>query len=203
MLRSVVYISVFFVTLSPGLPDSNSDMVKFLREYLSVRYAKKSFDQFIYVAAKKQVLYVIEENNIEAQYSISTARKGLGNSEGSFQTPTGLHQIVEKIGADVEIFGIIKQKVPTGEMVSPILDKKATNQDLITTRILHLSGMEKGLNKGEGVDSYKRGIFIHGTHEEGLIGTPASKGCIRMKNTEVIDLFERVEVGTFVVILNN
>jgi lipoprotein-anchoring transpeptidase ErfK/SrfK len=111
--------------------------------------------------------------------------------------------VVEKVGAEVEPFGIIKQRVYTGEKTEPVLQAKSTNQDLITSRVMHLAGMEEGINRGGDVDSYNRGIFIHGTHEEGLIGKPASKGCIRMKNADVIELFERIEVGTFVVILNN
>ncbi|MEM9050529.1 MAG: L,D-transpeptidase [Bacteroidota bacterium] len=194
---------MFFLAFGAGIPEHNSSMVKFLREYLSIKYADKSFDQFIYVATKQQRLYVIKGEAIEAEYSISTAKNGIGNVEGSFQTPTGLHKVAEKVGKNVELFGILKQKVPTGEKAEPILEKESSDQDIITTRILHLSGLEDGINSGEGIDSYKRGIFIHGTHEEGLIGTPASKGCIRMKNTEVIDLFEQIEVGTFVIILNN
>jgi hypothetical protein len=103
----------------------------------------------------------------------------------------------------VEPFGIIKQKVDTGAKAEAVLQAESTDQDLITSRVLHLTGLEEGINLGGDVDSYNRGIFIHGTHEEGLIGTPASKGCVRMKNADVIDLFERIEVGTFVVILNN
>lgn len=178
-------------------------MLDFLMEYLSIKYAEKEFVSFIYVAVKRQKLYLINHESIVAEYSISTAEKGMGCEAGSFKTPSGLHKIAEKVGGDVEPFGIIKQKVATGEMATVVLESKSTNQDLITSRVLHLSGLEEGTNKGAEVDSYRRGIFIHGTHEEGLIGKPASKGCVRMKNADVIDLFERVEVGTFVVILNN
>ncbi len=172
-------------------------MLNFLMEYLSIKYSDKEFDSFIYVAVKKQKLFLVENDEIVAEYKISTAKKGLGNKAGSFKTPQGLHQVVEKVGEEVEPFGIIKQKVPTGEKA------ESTNQDLITSRVMHLRGQEEGINRGGDVDSYNRGIFIHGTHEEGLIGKPASKGCIRMKNADIIDLFERIEVGTFVVILNN
>lgn len=196
---------IIFSTLSLNFTSekSNTAMVSFLLEYLSIKYANNDFDTFLYVAVKRQKLYLIENEKIIAEYPVSTAAKGLGNKTGSFQTPQGLHKIAEKVGADVKPYGIIKQKVPTGTMATPVLESRATNKDLITSRILHLSGLEEGINLGGEVDSYKRGIFIHGTHEEGLIGKPASKGCVRMKNTDVIDLFERIEVGTFVVILNN
>jgi lipoprotein-anchoring transpeptidase ErfK/SrfK len=185
------------------MKEGEEGMVRFLKEYLAIKYADKSFDNFLYVAVKKQKLYLIENDRISAEYEISTAKNGLGNQRGSYQTPQGLHKVAEKVGADVKEYEVIKQKVPTGEVVQPVLEAKVTNIDLITSRAMHLSGMESGINKGGDIDSYKRGIFIHGTHEEGLIGTPASKGCVRMRNNDVIDLFERIEVGTFVIILNN
>lgn len=191
-------LSLSFTTVGNG-----QGMISFLMEYLSIKYADNEFEAFIYVAVKKQKLFLIENNSITAEYSISTAENGLGSENGSFKTPQGLHKVAEKVGADVEQYGIIKQKVATGELAEPVLQATATNQDLITSRVFHLSGLEEGINHGGDVDSYSRGIFIHGTHEEGLIGTPVSKGCVRMKNADVIDLFERVEVGTFVVILNN
>ena len=181
----------------------NPALVGFLKEYLSIKYRDTSFDRFIYVAAKKQKLYLIEGEEIIASYNISTAKNGIGQNSGSFKTPAGLHQIAEKVGEDLPINSIIKQKVATGELARPIEIAESTNQDFITSRVMHLKGMEPQVNSGGKVDSYERGIFIHGTHEEGLIGQAASKGCVRMTNSDVIDLFQRVEVGTFVVILNN
>ena len=87
-------------------------------------------------------------------------------------------------------------RVYTGEIVPPCLEKIPSGQDLITTRILRLRGMQPGINQGGKVDSYRRYIYIHGTPEEGLIGTPASHGCIRMTNADVADLYERVPIGT-------
>lgn len=204
MKRSFIgVIIVAWFSLGFTTPSENPGMVSFLREYLSIKYADKHFDSFVYIAVKKQKLYLIQGNEIASEYEVSTAKKGLGSQSGSYQTPTGLHKIAEKVGADVESYGIIKQKVATGSIAEPVLMAKSTNEDLITSRVLHLSGLEEGINKGGEVDSYKRGIFIHGTHEEGLIGTPASKGCVRMRNEDVMELFEQIEVGTFVVILNN
>lgn len=178
-------------------------MVGFLLEYLSIKYRGENFQDFIYVAAKSQKLYVISNGEVRETYSVSTAKKGIGSEEGSFKTPQGLHVIAEKVGDGLPPFTVIKQKVSTGLQTAPISDRESTGDDFITSRILHLRGKEPGVNSGSGVDSYSRGIFIHGTHEEGLIGEPASKGCVRMKNRDIIDLFQKVEVGTFVVILNN
>lgn len=204
-MKKSLTILLFFamISLSFTRDETNNGMIEFLMEYLSIKYSEKEFDSFLYVAVKKQKLYLVENNAIVAKYSISTAKRGLGNEKGSFKTPQGLHKVAEKVGSDLEPFEIIKQKVPIGEKAEPVTLAKSTDQDLITSRVLHLAGLEKGINQGGDVDSYSRGIFIHGTHEEGLIGTPASKGCVRMKNADVIDLFERIEVGTFVVILNN
>lgn len=178
-------------------------MVDFLREYLKIKYKDVQFERFIYVAAKRQKLYLIDGEGIEIEYSISTSKKGIGAKTGSYQTPQGLHSIAEKVGSELEAYSVIKNKMPTGSKANVVKEARATQQDLITSRILHLKGLEPNVNLGEGCDSYSRGIFIHGTHEEGLLGTAASKGCVRMSNADVIDLFNRVEVGTFVVILNN
>lgn len=204
-MKKFFTILIIFSLLSPSSAKDGAatGMLDFLMEYLSIKYSDKEFDEFLYVAIKQQKLFLIENNEIVAEYPISTAKKGLGNKLGSFKTPQGLHKVAEKVGSEVEPLGIIKQKVATGEKAEAIVQARSTKQDLITSRVMHLSGLEKGLNQGGSVDSYTRGIFIHGTHEEGLIGTPASKGCIRMKNADIIDLFERIEVGTFVVILNN
>jgi lipoprotein-anchoring transpeptidase ErfK/SrfK len=204
MKKPLTILMIFsMLSLSFAKEEANNNMIEFLMEYLSIKYSDKEFDTFLYVAVKKQKLFLVENNEITAKYSISTAKNGLGNETGSFKTPQGLHEVAEKVGSDVEPFEIIKQKVATGEKAEAVIQAKSTDQDLITSRVLHLAGLEKGINQGGDVDSYSRGIFIHGTHEEGLIGKPASKGCVRMKNADVIDLFERIEVGTFVVILNN
>jgi lipoprotein-anchoring transpeptidase ErfK/SrfK len=204
-MKKPIAILLIFSSLSMNFSsrEANTGMINFLLEYLSIKYSGHDFDTFLYVAVKRQKLFLIEDAEIIAEYSISTAAKGLGNKFGSLKTPQGLHMIAEKIGENVEPYGIIKQKVPTGKKATPIHEAKSTDIDLITSRVLHLTGVEEGVNSGGEVDSYKRGIFIHGTHEEGLIGTPASKGCVRMYNADVIELFERIEVGTFVVILNN
>lgn len=178
-------------------------IVSFLREYLNIKYHGVPFSKFIYVAAKRQRLYLIDGDSIVKSYRISTAENGIGNLSGSFQTPEGLHKIAEKVGNGLPLNTVIKSKIPTDQKVKPIVKAMKNDSDYITTRVLHLRGLEDGVNAGEDKDSYSRGIFIHGTQEEGLLGTAASKGCIRMANKDIIELFDSVEVGTFVIILNN
>jgi len=207
MLRYILYVALLISTTSTfGLsqPKVTPDpMVTFLKEYLDIKYNGARFDTFIYVAAKRQKLYLISSDTVVKSYRISTAEKGIGNLSGSNQTPEGLHKIAEKVGGDLPINSVIKSKIATGAKVEPIKEAKTTNSDHITTRVFHLKGLEEGVNSGANIDSYTRGIFIHGTHEEGLLGMPASKGCVRMANKDVIELFDSVEVGTFVIILNN
>ncbi len=147
-----------------------------------------------------QQLYLFEQgvdgDILLRQYPVSTAKNGAGEASGSHCTPRGRHRIAEKIGAGAPLYAAFKARVPTGEIWSPQLAASDPARDWILTRILWLAGLEPGKNQGGEVDSYARYIYIHGTNEEHLIGTPASHGCIRMRNTDVVDLFARVEVGT-------
>lgn len=178
-------------------------MVKFLKEYLAIKYNTQSFDHLLYVAVKQQKMFYIEGDAVLAEYTISTAKNGIGNAYGSRKTPTGLHYVREKVGTDVPLGGIIREKVYTGE-ISPILEVPETlDGDFITTRLFHLDGAEPGVNKQGDCDSYSRGIMIHGTPEEGLIGQPASHGCVRMKNKDIEQLYTRIKPGIAVIILNN
>lgn len=130
------------------------------------------------------------------QYPVSTAANGPGEQSGSYCTPRGRHRVAEKIGADMPLGTAFKARVPTGEIWTPELDAENPGRDWILTRILWLEGLELGRNKGGNVDTHDRYIYIHGTHEEHLIGTPASHGCIRMRNADVAELFDLVKVGT-------
>ena len=112
----------------------------------------------------------------------------------------GEHIVAEKIGEDLPLGAVLKGRKWTKEVVVPIKDVIDIPEDVITSRILWLDGVEQGINKGGDVDSKKRFIYIHGTAEEGLIGKPASLGCIRMKNKDVIKLFNRVKENTKVLI---
>jgi hypothetical protein len=150
--------------------------------------------------AKQRLSLKNADNEIIAEYPISTAKKGIGEKKGSNQTPRGHHIISEKIGADLPIFTVFRARVPTGELFSEGLKKQFPERDWILSRILWLSGTEVDVNCGDDVDTKERFIYIHGTDDEKNIGTPNSHGCIRMRNVDVIDLFDRVSVGEAVFI---
>ena len=155
------------------------------------------------VSIARQELYLVQNGYIEKAYAISTAAAGVGSESGSGKTPAGLHQVTEKFGAGAPEGTIFVGRQNTGKIAEIIKEPMDIPKDEVTTRILWLSGLEPGVNKGGKVDSHNRYIYIHGTSEEGLIGQPASHGCIRMYNKEVIELFNRVEVGCYVVIVDD
>lgn len=165
--------------------------------FSAITYAESTY---IEVDISEQRLYLIENSLIKASYPISTSKYGEGSIENSFKTPLGEHSIKEMIGEEAEINTIFTSRINT-ERAATIIDQfEDTDNDFVTSRIMWLDGEEEGFNKGGNVDSYRRYIYIHGTHEEGLIGTKASHGCIRMFNYDVIELFNLVNIGTKVLI---
>ena len=130
------------------------------------------------------------------QYSISTAAKGPGERQGSNCTPRGRHVIRAKIGAGAPLNTVFVGRRPTGEIYSPELHKKFPARDWILTRILWLSGCEVGFNRLGDVDTMRRYIYIHGSPDFVPMGTPGSIGCVRMRNSDLIDLFDRVSAKT-------
>ncbi|MFL2721642.1 MAG: L,D-transpeptidase family protein [Gammaproteobacteria bacterium] len=148
----------------------------------------------------QQRLYLKKNDDLIKSYPISSSKYGEGSTENSNMTPLGLHVIKEKIGTDVPINTLFISRINTKRIVNIENSRNKTKDDHITSRILWLDGLEEGINKGKGVDSYSRYIYIHGTHEEGLIGEKASHGCIRMLNNDVIDLYNYVNIGTEVYI---
>ena len=169
---------------------------------ISKKYLKKTIiNEIIFVSIKKQRLYHIKNDTIIEEYIISSSAYGTGSESGSNKTPLGLHKVSKKYGEKTPINGRMVGRVFYGEIATIYKDRSKSKTDDVTTRILWLKGLEKGGNKGKGIDSFKRYIYIHGTSEEGLLGTPASHGCIRMKNKDVIDLYKIIEVGTLVLIL--
>lgn len=177
-------------------------LASFLKEYVNIKYKKYKFEMYLFVSVKYQNMYLIEDDAILKKYKISTAANGAGNDYGSEQTPIGLHRVKNKIGHNVPEGGLFQSRVYAGKTAKIYTDKTKSPTDDITTRIMWLEGMESGLNKGGKVDSYNRYIYIHGTSEEGLIGTPQSHGCIRMKNADIVELFSIIPEGTPVLILN-
>ena len=131
-------------------------------------------------------------------YAISTAKNGVGQENGSGCTPLGEHTIRAKIGSNSPIGTVFAGRRPTGEVFSPELTEQFPTRDWILTRILWLSGREHGLNRCGSVDTLRRYIYIHGCPDDAPMGTPESHGCIRMRNEDVVDLFDRVRVGTVV-----
>ncbi len=169
---------------------------------LETKFGLKRNEFAIVVNPRLQKLYVVFDRKIVKKYPISTATNGIGNTRGSKKTPPGTHRIVEKIGKDAPIGEIFKHKKDTGKKAKIFKDKTDAPKDFVLTRIISLRGEETGINKGKGIDSYFRGIYIHGTNEEGLIGEPHSHGCIRMKNDDVVELFDLVPLKTLVEIQN-
>ncbi len=171
--------------------------------YLKENFGYEDGDYIIYVNASQQKLYLVKGYTIEKTYSISTGKNGVGNIEDSEMTPEGVHYIRTKIGDSVNFGTIFEGAKKTDKEAEVILEAEDSEDDYVTSRILWLDGKEDDKNNGGMVDSYDRRIYIHGTHEEGLIGQPVSHGCIRMLNKDVIELFDLVDEGTLVVIGNS
>jgi lipoprotein-anchoring transpeptidase ErfK/SrfK len=193
MLR---YFNVILILTMSIISSAQNKIIKEVENYIL-----KDFHEIIFVSIKNQKLYHIKNNRVINNFSISSSKYGTGNKNGSNKTPLGLHKIKEKYGEGVPINGKMVGRIFYNQIANIYKDTTESKTDDITSRILWLEGIEKGKNKGEGIDSYNRYIYIHGTSEEGKLGTPASHGCIRMKNKDVIDLYNKVEVGTLVLIL--
>jgi hypothetical protein len=129
-------------------------------------------------------------------YSIATASNGPGQKMGSECTPLGQHRIRAKIGANQPINTVFVARRPSGEIFTEKLAAVQINRDWILTRILWLSGEERGFNRFGSVDTLRRFIYIHGAPDSHPMGVPSSHGCIKMRNADIIELFDRVAVGT-------
>lgn len=155
---------------------------------------------YLDICIASQQLTVFALGNRVQCYPVSTAKNGPGELMGSECTPTGWHKIRAKIGADQPLNSVFIGRRVTGEIYSADLCKQHPQRDWILTRILWLGGLEPGKNRYGEVDSAWRYIYIHGCPDELMKGNPESHGCIRMKNADVLDLFNRIEVGTKVYI---
>ena len=145
---------------------------------------------------------IFKGDRLLRSFPVSTSKYGVGNKTGSNKTPLGKHKIVRRIGDNASLGTIFKCRRNLKRIARIFKSKPKIEQeaDVITTRILRLRGLELGVNKGEGIDSYKRYIYIHGTPQEWLIGKAASHGCIRMRNKDIVDLFNIVPSGCLVLI---
>ena len=154
-------------------------------------------DKKIRISIPTQTLELLDgAGALERRYCVSTAANGAGEANGSYCTPRGTHLIRAKIGADQAANTVFVRRRPTGEIYTPELGAQFPQRDWILTRILWLSGCEPGFNRLGECDTMRRFIYIHGSPDEVPMGAPGSHGCIRMRNADVIDLFERVAVGT-------
>ena len=148
----------------------------------------------------KQQLTLLQKDVVIASYSISTAKNGVGQKNGSECTPLGQHVINSKIGDNAKENSVFIGRKETGEYFDETLRKNNPERDWILTRILWLSGTEEGQNKGGEVDTLSRYIYIHGCPDSDSFMNPSSHGCIKMRNKDIIELFEYVDVGTQVFI---
>jgi len=151
----------------------------------------------IEIKIKLQYLDVMDNNQVKIKsYRISSAINGVGQERGSFCTPLGKHIIRAKIGSGQPINTVFLKRRPTGEIYTPDLGASYPGRDWILTRILWLSGCELGFNRLGLVDTMRRYIYIHGSPDCINMDKPGSIGCIRMFNTDLLELFDLVDVGT-------
>ena len=164
---------------------------RMLRQFMTDPY-----ERYLVQVIEAQSLLVCEEETIVGRFDASTSRFGNGIRENSFMTPLGVHRIREKIGEGAPLGRIFEERADTG------IDwnRDSATDNLVLTRILRLEGLEEGINKGPGVDSYERCIYIHGTNREDLVGVPLTHGCLALRNEDMLRLFESVGTGTLVFI---
>ena len=151
----------------------------------------------IRIDVDRQLLELVDgEGAVLRRYPVSTSKNGVGELQGSFCTPRGRHLIRAKIGAGAPVNTVFVKRRPTGEIYSPELSARYPGRDWILTRILWLSGLEPGFNRLGAVDTMRRYVYIHGSPESTPMGQPGTIGCVRMRNADIVELFELVPVGT-------
>jgi UDP-N-acetylmuramate--alanine ligase len=153
-------------------------------------------ERFVLVDVDGQRLALIEDGQVTQEFPVSTAANGIGGESGSYRTPPGWHRVHRRIGEGAATGTVFVSREPSGER----WQGEPREEDLILTRVLTLDGLEEGVNHGPGVDSLERYIYLHGTNHEGELGRPASHGCVRLANADVIQLFDRVREGDLVAI---
>lgn len=197
-MKRLIAFALLLITTSPLLGQDLPEEIR-LAAKRTISHSPHLSELVIVVNPAEQKLYLVrrqEQLELVRVYPISTSRFGLGFQEGSNKTPTGTHQVSEKIGEGQPLGMIFRGRKPI-KVAKIITEPVDLEQDDVTTRILWLTGLEEG-NR----NSHQRFIYIHGTPEEGLLGRPASHGCIRMRNTDVVELFDLVSIGTLVEIIN-
>ena len=210
-IRFLLLMSFLFFVSAQAFAEVQNSLVEKIYSRIAKNHVKKGNKEeisLLLISVKLQKMYLYVNRKEIHSYDISTALAGTDSNatEGTLKTPVGLMQIGKMIGEGCKIGTIFKYQKNTGKTAEIIYEKKKlprSMEDLITTRVLVLRGLERGLNlgknkKGQNVDAQLRGIYIHGTNNEAMIGKPASHGCIRMRNKEVIELFKLVDTNTFV-----
>lgn len=197
--RLVSFLWVFIpIGVVAGLLAGSLGLLYVLQLSESVVPVLPIMKSYVRVDISDQKMIYFKNGEPHKAYPVSTSKFGTGNAAGSRKTPLGRHRVAKKIGDGAQARMIFKSRSRTGVLASINDSKESDSEDLITSRILWLEGMEKGINKGPGIDSFERYIYVHGTSDENLIGSPASHGCVRMKNDDVIELFDIVDAGTVV-----
>lgn len=152
-------------------------------------------ERLLRISLAEQALELLDDGVVQRRYAVSTALNGPGECNGSGCTPRGWHAIHAKIGAGAAADTVFVGREPTGEIYSAELAQQQSDRDWILTRILWLAGLEPGINQGGQVDTLSRYIYLHGCPDSAPLGTPGSHGCVRMRNADVIELFEQVAEG--------
>jgi len=152
-------------------------------------------ERLIHIRIPDQRLELLEGGVAVASYPVSTARNGPGERRDSGCTPRGWHRIRLKIGAGLPLNTVFVGRRPTGEIYGSELAAAYPERDWILTRILWLTGLEPGFNRGGDRDTLRRYIYVHGCPDQAPMGIPLSHGCIRLRNQDLLDLFDRVEAG--------
>ncbi|MCP3749204.1 L,D-transpeptidase [Pseudomonas sp. SBB6] len=149
---------------------------------------------FLHISLADQCLYGFVRGQLRLRLEVSTARNGAGELKGSGCTPRGRHQVRAKIGAGLPQGAVLRGRRWTGEIWSPALHEHFPGRDWILTRILWLSGCEPGVNRLGPVDTFHRYIYLHGTPDSEPMGVPLSHGCVRLRNADLLNLFDQVPV---------
>jgi len=164
-----------------------------------LRLGIKPADRILFVRISTATMQFFQSGVLVKSYAVSTSKRPPSNVKHSLGTPCGLHEIAERIGAGQPPGMVFKSRVSTGRHFSELSDAKS-DENLITSRILWLRGLEPGLNSGGEVDTYSRYIYLHGTNYEERIGEPMSAGCVLMRNLDIVELYEQVRRGDQVLI---
>lgn len=174
----------------------SSDLLQPITHKLDALKIKQT-PRVLLVSIERQELVLLNDDREIRRFQVSTSSNAPSCRANSFGTPTGLHQIAEKIGDGAQAGEVFRGRVSIGQRFDELREQER-RPNLITSRILWLQGLEPGHNAGEGVDSYDRYIYIHGTNHEDKIGQPASGGCVQLRNHDMIELFDAVQVGDLV-----